>query len=254
MDDNNLECPRCGEVFSMEFSRCPKCGLSMYPEDEEDDSVGLYGMHADEIEERASGVGDALLAVFLGLILAGAVSFVLHMFASRTGTAESLPTGWRVVLFFAAPVSALVGGYASGAFEKRARPSATGLGALVGVGAAALGVLFETRWRLVTAQVLVEPSMLAQYALCILFGSLGGWLRGDSGAATLAGVAHPPQKEVKGMSWEDLMYRDLLTRVRYNRDTAERLIEHERRLAPEAERFTLISNAIDRLDHDRKNT
>lgn len=235
----------------MEFTRCPKCGLNMYPEDEEDDSTGSYGTHLDELEERASGVGDALLAVFLGLIVAGAVSFVLHMFASRAGTADSLPTEWRIMLFLAGPLSALVGGYASGAFERRERLPAAGLGALVGVGAAALGVLFETRWRLVTPQVIVEPSMLAQYALCLLFGALGGWLNGETGAAFLAGVKQPRQKEVKGMSWEDLMYRDLLTRVRYNRDTAERLIEYERKLTPEAERFTLINNAIDRLDRDR---
>jgi hypothetical protein len=124
------------------------------------------------------------------------------------------------------------------------------LGALVGVGAAALAVLFETRWRLVTAQVLVEPAMLAQYALCLLGGALGGWLSGQSEAAFLAGGAPPPPKEVKGMSWEDLMYRDLLTRVR-SRETAERLIEYERRQAPEAERYTLIRNAVERLDRDQ---
>jgi len=233
----------------MELTRCPKCGLSMYP-DEEGDGMDVEGV-AEEAEQRSPGVGEALLAVFLGLILAGALSFVLHIFASRAGTVQSLPTGLRILLFLTGPLSGLVGGYASGVFERRERLPAAGLGALVGVGSAVLMVLFETRWRLVTPQVLVEPLMLAQYALCTLFGALGGWLNGESGAAFLAGVKQPRQKEVKGMSWEDLMYRDLLTRVRYNRDTAERLIEYERKLTPEAERFTLMRNAIDRLDHDR---
>ena len=94
--------------------------------------------------------------------------------------------------------------------------------------------------------------MLARYALCLLGGALGGWLGGQSEAAFLAGGAPPAQKEVRGMTWEDLMYRDLLTRVR-SRETAERLIEYERRLAPEAERYTLIRNAVERLERDQGN-
>jgi hypothetical protein len=125
-----------------------------------------------------------------------------------------------------------------------------GWGALVGFGCAILVVLYETRWRLITPQVLLELPMLGQYALCLLGGALGGWLSGKSEAFFLAGGTPPPPKEVKGMSWEDLMYRDLLMRVR-NRETAERLIEYERRQTPDADRYTLIRNAVDRLERDR---
>ena len=253
MEDQTIECPRCGEEFSLEFTRCPQCGLNLYPEDEtQPPSNSPLPPSSSPLQgEESGGIGDAIWAVLLGLILAGAVSFVLHMFATRAETAAGLPAAWRVILFFAGPLGALAGGYSSGVVGRRPRLPAAGLGALVGLGAAALAALFETRWRLVTMQVMLEPGMLAQYALCLLLGALGGWLNGETGAAYLAGAAPAPQKEVKGMSWEDLMYRDLLTRVRFNRDTAERLIEYERRLAPEADRYTLVCNAVERLERDR---
>ena len=260
MEDQTIECPQCGKEFSLEFTRCPNCGLNLYPEDETPDPYPLSPQQAADGSLSphmaaggvGEGIGEAVWAVLLGLIVAGAVSFVLHMFATRAETVVGLPLVWRVILFFAGPLGALVGGYSSGMVGKRPHLPAAGLGALVGLGAAALAVLFETRWRLVTPQVILEPSMLAQYALCLLLGALGGWLNGEAGAAFLAGAAPPPPKEVKGMSWEDLMYRDLLTRVRFNRDTAERLIEYERRLAPDADRYTLLRSAVERLERDRR--
>lgn len=261
MDDQSIECPRCGEVFSMEFTRCPQCGLNMYPEDETPASDPLYPVagqggglqqvvEGERGEGAEAGIGEALLAVVLGVILAGTVSFLAHTFATRAVSAQGLPVAWQIVLFLCGALGAALGGSSIGLVAKRERLPAAGLGVLVGIGTAALVVLFETRWRLVTAQVLVEPAMLAQYALCLLGGALGGWLGGQSEAAFLAGGAPPVQKEVKGMSWEDLMYRDLLTRVR-SRETAERLIEYERRLAPEAERYTLIRNAVERIERDQ---
>ena len=247
----------------MEFTRCPKCGLNMYPEDESLASDPFYPaageggslkqMAGGEAGVRVeAGIGEALLAVVLGGMLAGAVSFLAHTFATRAVSAQGLPVAWQMVLFLAGPLGSALGGSSIGLVAKRERLPAAGLGVLVGLGSAVLLVLFETRWRLVTAQVLVEAGMLARYALCLLGGALGGWLGGQSEAAFLAGGAPPVQKAVKGMSWEDLMYRDLLTRVRFNRDTAERLIEYERRLAPEAERYTLMRNAVERIDRDRE--
>lgn len=256
MEDQTIECPRCGEEFSLEFTRCPQCGLNLYPEDETPLPYPLSPSGEPQppssSPQQGGESGEALWAGLLGLILAGAVSFVLHMFATRAESAAGLPSVWQVILFLASPIGALVGGYSTAVVGKRERLSAAGLGALVGLGAAAMAILFETRWRLVTLPVILEPLMLAQYALCLLLGALGGWLNGEAGAAYLAGAAPPPQKEVKGMSWEDLMYRDLLTRVRYNRDTAERLIEYERRLAPEADRYTLVRSAVERLERDRR--
>ncbi len=35
---NEIECPRCGEIFHFDTSRCPKCGLNLYEPDPQDDS------------------------------------------------------------------------------------------------------------------------------------------------------------------------------------------------------------------------
>ena len=265
LNDHTLECPRCGRVFSLELTRCPQCGLNIYPDDEDDPTVGAHGMRPSGMRPDgisppdvlpdslpSSGLGEALGGIVLGWIVAGAVSFMLHMFASRAGTLETLPILWRVALFLAAPLGALLGGYAGEAMAHQRRWAAVGLGVLVGAGAAALSLLFETRWRLVTLHVVMETGMLANYALCLLLGALGAWL---SSAGAPDGEAHGASQRTDstpGMSWEDLMYRDLLTRVRFNRDTAERLVEYERRLAPEADRYTLLRNAVERLDRDRR--
>jgi hypothetical protein len=209
--EHTLECPHCGRVFSLELTRCPGCGLNMYPEDEDEatGSEGIHsdGVHLDEADEQTAGAG--LWAVILGWILAGAASFIIQMFASQAVTGGSLPIGWKLALFLASPLGAAVGG-----------------------------------------QVILEASMLAQYALCIILGGGAAWLRGVASQDT-GSLRTKDSAPAQGMSWEDLMYRDLLTRVRFNRDTAERLIEYERRLAPEADRYTLLRNAVERLERDR---
>ena len=245
MEEHTLECPRCGRVFSLELTRCPQCGLNIYPEEEEESgaSVEVLARHA-----QAPGLGGFLGGLILGWILAGAVGFTAHLLLSRLGTRETLALGWKIILFLGMPVGAALGGYAASGMARLTRRASAGLGALVGLGAAALALLFETLWRLVTPQVMLEALMLAQYALCLLLGGLGAWLSSNRQPEAAPGG----ESAASGLSWEDLMYRDLLTRVRYNRDTAERLIEYERRQTPQAERYTLLRNAIDRLEKDRR--
>lgn len=33
-DPNLLECPRCGARITLAWSRCPECGLSLYPDED----------------------------------------------------------------------------------------------------------------------------------------------------------------------------------------------------------------------------
>jgi len=33
--ENEIECARCGAIFSIEFTRCPKCGVNLYEPDDE---------------------------------------------------------------------------------------------------------------------------------------------------------------------------------------------------------------------------
>jgi hypothetical protein len=47
-------------------------------------------------------------------------------------------------------------------------------------------------------------------------------------------------------------YQELLARVRHNIDTAERLIDYERRRRPNATRAQWIDSALSRLDRDNR--
>ena len=38
-DDNEIECARCGAHFFYELTRCPNCGVSVYGEEEENDTA-----------------------------------------------------------------------------------------------------------------------------------------------------------------------------------------------------------------------
>ena len=51
---------------------------------------------------------------------------------------------------------------------------------------------------------------------------------------------------------EDLLYRQLLIRLRGDRGCADRLVEYERERAPDVSHVDLIRRAIVRLEHDRK--
>lgn len=48
------------------------------------------------------------------------------------------------------------------------------------------------------------------------------------------------------------LYQNLLRRSRFNPDLADRLIDFERRRTPNANRETLIRNALERLERDNR--
>jgi hypothetical protein len=182
MEDHNLECPRCAAEFSMELTRCPRCGLNIYPEDEDENNAKLVS--PSRLDEN-DGIGAAIGAVVLGWFLAGVIVFLVHLLVSGVTVGVGLKpgpmaVGWQMVLFLTGPVGAFAGAYAAGKVTRQERWPAVGIGAWVGFGSIAAVVLMETRWRLVTAQVLVEPCMLAGYILCISLGVAGSWLAGMS--------------------------------------------------------------------------
>ncbi len=44
--ENEIECGRCGAIFSIEFTRCPKCGVSLYePDDSQDNQTRSFTPH-----------------------------------------------------------------------------------------------------------------------------------------------------------------------------------------------------------------
>jgi uncharacterized SAM-binding protein YcdF (DUF218 family) len=136
-----------------------------------------------------------------------------------------------------------VGGYVSAAIGKQ-KPIL--LGGWIGLLSLPVAVLLTTRWVEVTPDLLLNPWILGASALVVFAGIVGGWLNQNY-------TQNPDLKEKwRVHGWEDLLYQDLLRKVRFNGSTADRLIEHERQRAPQATRLKLIQNALERWERDNR--
>ena len=107
-------------------------------------------------------------------------------------------------------------------------------------------VLFATHWLEITLESLLNPWVLADGIMTIVAGVFGGWLNYKFSRDT----SWKEKWKVRG--WEDLLYQDLLGKVRFNGSTANRLIEYERSLDPQASRLKLIQSAIERWERDNR--
>jgi hypothetical protein len=235
MDDNTFECPNCGAKIYPEMTRCPQCGQNMYPEDDQPSpTIG----QSDQV-----AWGATLGALVIGWMIASGIALILH-FIVASFVSPSMLGGWsKAVLFLAGPVGALVGGYVSVGIGKQ-HPEL--LGGLVGILSLPVLVLFATHWVQVTFSLILQPWMLLAGLLIILAGVLGGWLNFKFSQD----VQWQEQWKVRG--WEDLLYQDLLRKVRFNGSIADRLINYERKQDPQASRLKLIQNAIERWERDNR--
>lgn len=43
--ENEIECARCGAIFSIEFTRCPKCGVNLYEPDDDNREREAFRPH-----------------------------------------------------------------------------------------------------------------------------------------------------------------------------------------------------------------
>ena len=82
--------------------------------------------------------------------------------------------------------------------------------------------------------------------LIIFAGVCGAWIY----EKTSLNLEWQDQWKVRG--WEDLLYQDLLRKVRFNGSAANRLIEYERKQDPQASRLKLIQSAIERWERDNR--
>jgi hypothetical protein len=120
------------------------------------------------------------------------------------------------------------------------------MGGLVGVLALPAVVLLATYWVMVTPSLLFSlPGILLGFAT-VVAGIAGGWLNHRLVPENQA------EEKFKVRGWEDLLYQDLLRKVRFNRSAADRLIEYERKQDPSANRLKLIQNAIQRWERDNR--
>jgi hypothetical protein len=235
MDDNSFECPNCGAVIYPEVRRCPQCGRDMYPEDDESGT--------SDTEEGPSGWSSLVGAALIGCIIAGGLAFIIHFVAAQLVAPGDLGTIAKLTLAAAGPVGALVGGYVSAGLAKQ---HAKLTGVVVGAMALPVLLLMSTRWVQVTLPVLLNPWMLGSGLLTLVGGLSGGWLNENL-------VQDPSWREKwKVRGWEDLLYQDLLRKVRFNGSIADRLIDYERKQDPQASRLTLIQSAIQRWERDNR--
>jgi hypothetical protein len=235
MDDNTYECPHCGAKIYPEMTRCPECGQNMYPEDEESLPT--------QASSTTASSGSFLGALLIGIMIASGIALILHFIVASFAVPSSLGGLGKAVLFLAGPLGSLVGGYVGSGL---ARQWPKLLGGVVGALTLPVLALFTTHWVEVTPVFLLSPWVILAVLLTILAGVVGGWLN-----VTLSGNADWKEKwQVRG--WEDLLYQDLLRKVRFNGSTADRLIEYERKQDPQAGRLKLIQNAIERWERDNR--
>ncbi len=235
MDENTFECPQCGARIYPEMTRCPQCGQNMYPEDEEAETSG----------ERAGSLnrGTTLGGIAIGWLVASSSTVIVHFIVGSLASPTSLGTGTRLLLLLAGPIGALAGGYVGTGLARR---TVALTGGLVGVLSLPISALLATHWVRVTPDLLLSPVMLGEAVLIIMAGMVGGWLN----RKFTQEVDWKEKWKVRG--WEDLLYQDLLRKVRFNGSTADRLIDYERQQAPQASRLKLIQNAIERWERDNR--
>jgi zinc-ribbon domain len=235
MDDNTFECPNCGAEVYPEMTRCPQCGQSMYPDDEETSQADATSIEA--------GWGLVLGATMLGWLIAGGIALILNFILASLVSPSVVGSVGKGVLFLAGPIGSLVGGYVCAGMVRQYSKI---LGGVVAALTLPVLVLLATHWVEVTPGFLLSPWVLLGGVFTILTGILGGWLnRRFSQDGNW-------KEKLRVRGWEDLLYQDLLRKVRFNGSIADRLIEYERKQDPQASRLKLIQNAIERWERDNR--
>ncbi len=235
MDEKTFECPNCGAVVYPEMTRCPQCGHNMYPEDEEEPQ--------GEAEIPSAGWITSLGAALIGWMIACGIALLVNFIIAAFNTPVTLGIGGITLLLLAGPLGASVGGYVAAGIDSH---HGKWIGAISSVLALPILLLFATHWVKVDITFVLTPLVILASAGTILLGALGGWLHHKFTQDT----DWKEKWRVRG--WEDLLYQDLLRKVRFNGSAADRLIEYERQQNPAATRLQLIQNAIERWERDNR--
>lgn len=233
-DDENvgeMECPNCGERVYEEVLVCPRCGLHFYPDEESSPEV---------YETPSSNKAFSFSAILAGWVVSAGIAFLINYAASRIWSPQALSPGGQFLVSAAAPVGALAGGYLAAVL---AREKVFIHGLAVALPSLLSAILLETFWFDPFSQPL-RPATVFNWIALLLAGVLGAWIWSRTNA-----IRRFPSWPKPG---QQRLYNDLLPLVRHDINTAERLIDYERRRIPNATREQLIKNAIDRLNRDRR--
>jgi zinc-ribbon domain len=235
MDDNFNECPNCGANVFPEMKNCPACGHNMYPQDDESEST------AEEIANPK--VSSSIGAVVIGWLIACGITLLVHFIVASFESSSTLGLSGGIFLWLAGPIGAIAGSYVAAGISPQA---ARWIGALIAIFTLPVMVLFTTHWVEVTAEFLLNPWVVACGMITLLGGIFGGWLNYKFSQD----MGWKEKWKVRG--WEDLLYQELLRKVRFSGSIADRLIEYERQQNPQASRLKLIQSAIERWERDNR--
>jgi hypothetical protein len=236
MEENEFECPRCGERVYYELGRCPNCGLNFYnPEDEPDDW-----------QERWTGSQRlpriSLVAIAAGWVISGMVAVLTYIVLNQIFRAgPNGQPGWTLV-YGSTVLGSFVGAYLSGRISSY-RPILQGL--IVGGLSLGFVILLDAYNRNLVIENVIRWQPLFAWGLTAVAGLAGGWLISWQEMRGIERLFFPGDREEE-------LYGDLLAKVGYDREIVERLVDYERQRDPGAPRAVLLKNAIERWERDNR--
>ncbi len=231
LEDNELECARCGGTFHISLTRCPHCGVNVYePEDENPPEDGTLFNVQRALRVPLAVIAGWFISVFIGLML-----YIPIRFAQG-----GQPTPAFVLVSGTLTLS--IGSFAGGFLYQRILQ----------------GKSLGGRISQIVFSVLLGLLVLLTEAYLWTFGSLAALSM--IAASSFLGSHSADRMQRKAMIDElfapvrasQERYEDLLAKVGHDRAVAERLLEHERGITPKATRSLLIENAIKRWERDNR--
>lgn len=236
MEENEFECPRCGERVYFELGRCPNCGLNFYnPEDEPDDWQQRWSG-----PQRLQGI--SLIAIAAGWVISGMVAVLAYILFNQIFRAGlNGQVGW-IYIFASTALGSFVGAYLAGRISSY-RSILQGL--IVGGLGLGFVILLDAYNRSLVIENIIGWQTLLAWGLTVLAGLAGGWLISWQEMRDIERLFFPEDREEE-------LYQDLLAKVGYDREIVERLVDYERKRDPGAPRTVLLKNAIERWERDNR--
>ncbi len=239
--DNEIECANCGASFYIELTKCPNCGVSVYfPEFQE--SIRPKSREEDSIETIGKVFG-SLFIVAGGLLVSSAITFFIFFSLKKTVASQLDGLGMQTLISALTMVGAFGGGFVAARYAKY-RPSLHGLiVGLLSVGLSILLIAYEEDLTSTFPPLLIP---IVGWGLITLSGLFGAETAENLARGTTLDQLFSPEKS------EDELYQDLLAKIRFDKDIADRMIEYERQHAVNASKAYLIQSAIRRWERDNQ--
>ena len=248
-DPTEIECGHCGTRFSYELFRCPNCGARVY-EPDIDDETDVISNNEIPLGAATRLVGIELLSKGL-VIVWGLVSILIAVsvyIGLRPVIHDSSNIFILIMIYICFGCGALIGGFIAGRFYRRKRNwngLVVGLFSLGGVLVLLAHEFTDLRYALFT--------WVTPFGVGLIFAA--GWFGANlSNRLTTRTVAEELFKKPLQVADSDEygLYYELLMKVNFESEVAERLIEFESKQNPNAKRVELIEAAIQRWVKDNR--